>query len=230
MNSAFDAQGAGFPKLPLWETIWLAYSTTFRNFRDVLRISWIWLVVSALVSGTVTWLQMSRMAVFIADMKRGVPTQQVSMPIETIALGYLGNLFFALAGISIAVAWHRRLILGENVAFCGSNIASKVLWRYAGVGIAIILIAAVPVVGIGLPIFFWPVAMGGEFAPPDRWLLALLFLLNLVAIAIMLRLSLLLPASAVGNTDLRSRMRGIAHAVMSGEFSGELRPARFHRC
>ncbi len=53
-------------------------------------------------------------------------------------------LVFTFAGVSIAVAWHRRIILGEQPGFSGSNVATKSLWRYDGVGFAIGLIAFLP--------------------------------------------------------------------------------------
>jgi hypothetical protein len=119
------------PKLPLWETIRLSYSTYFHNFTDVLRISWLWLAVATPLMGTMTW-QFSSMAGLMADMKRGpspqIPTHIVSRLVETIPLGLAAGLVLMLAGLSIAVAWHRRIILGERPGFSGSNVATKNLW------------------------------------------------------------------------------------------------------
>jgi hypothetical protein len=139
---------AANPKLPLWDTIRLSYSTYFQNFTDVLRITWLWLAVAAPLMGIMTWQTFSSMAGLMADMKRGpspqTPARLVSMPVETIPLGLAAGLVLVLAGVSIAVAWHRRIILGEHPGFSGSNVATKNLWRYVWTGIAIYLIVFLP--------------------------------------------------------------------------------------
>ena len=70
----------------------------------------------------------------------------VSMPIDLRILIYGVGLLYMLAGVSIAVAWHRRIILGEQPRLSGSNIGAGSFWRYAGVGIAILLLAFAPMV------------------------------------------------------------------------------------
>jgi hypothetical protein len=207
MSLGIDPQGAANPKLPLWDTIRLSYSTYFHNFPDVLRITWLWLAVAALLMGTVNWLQFSWMAEMMAELKPGMPPQipphLASRPIETILLGNAATLVLLLAGVSIAVAWHRRIILGEHPGFSGSNVATKDLWRYAGVGLAIFLIVGLPLLVVILPTFLLlaPVARGGS---PGFTLLipVIFFLLALVGFAVALRLTLLLPARAVGDLGL----------------------------
>jgi hypothetical protein len=71
--------GAANPKLPLWDTICLSYSSYFHNFTDVLRISWLWLAVVTPLWGTAIWLQLSLTANLAAGMKRGTPP---SNPVE----------------------------------------------------------------------------------------------------------------------------------------------------
>jgi hypothetical protein len=190
MSLAIDPRGAANPKLPLWDTICLSYSTYFYNLQDVLRISWLWLVVVVPLTGIANWLQWSWMAVVMADLKRGMPPR----PDETMVFVNVAGLVFTLAGFSIAVAWHRRIILGEHPRFSGSNIATKNLWRYVGVGLAICILPALVVV---LPMLL---LLAG--APGFTNLIPVIFLLFLVAFAVVLRLSLLLPAFAVGDLGL----------------------------
>jgi hypothetical protein len=185
----------GAAKLPLWDTICLSYSSYFRNFPDVLRISWLWLAVVTPLWGVVIWLSLSLKATLAAGMKRGAPP---SFPV----LITLAILVFTFAGASIAVAWHRRLILGEPPGFSGSNVATKGLWRYVGIGFAISLIAFLPLLVVVLPTFLLlsfvisgPALKAAVFA-------AAFFLISLTAFAVFLRLSLLLPARAVGDLDL----------------------------
>jgi len=191
--------GTANPKLPLSDTIRLSYSSYFHNFADVLRISWLWLAVALPLAGITNWLQFSRFAGVMAAINRGMAA---SKPVETIVLQSVANLVFIFAGVSIAVAWHRRLILEEHPGLSGSNVVTKSVWRYAWMGLAIFLIVIVPTMVLSLPMFLLssPVATGS--APRFLMLIPVIFLLFLAAFAVALRLSLLLPARAVGDLDL----------------------------
>jgi hypothetical protein len=209
MNSAIDSQGAVNPKLPLWATICLSYSTYFYSFRDVLRISWLWLVVAAPLTGVASWETWSWMARVAGDLKRGMPPQipEVSRPIEPLPPENVASLVLILAGISIAVAWHRRIILGEHPRLSGSNVATKSLWRYVGVGLAICLIVILSALLIALLMFLLlaPFAAGEAVGRPPAAVIVLIpviLLLGFAAFAVMLRLSVLLPARAVGDLNL----------------------------
>jgi hypothetical protein len=111
-------------------------------------------------------------------------------------------LVLTFAGASIAVAWHRRMILGEPPGFSGSNIATKGLWRYVGIGFAIALIAFLPLLVVVLPIFILSSSVITGAALKFAMFVAASFLIYLTAFAVFLRLSLLLPARAVGDLDL----------------------------
>jgi hypothetical protein len=208
MSSAGDARDEALPKLPLWDTIGLSYANYFHNFRDVLLICWLWLIVVAPLWAIVSGVQWSWMAKVIADLKQGVsPPRPIHLvlPVELRALIWGVSLVFMLAGTSIAVAWHRRIILGEQPRLSGSNVASGSFWRYLGIGIVIVLIALVPVL-VGFLVFFVfvsPFASHGASGSLNRGLALLIFLvmfcLYLTGIAIILRLCLLLPARAVGD-------------------------------
>jgi hypothetical protein len=207
MSLVSEPEDAPNPKLPLGNTISLSYSTYFQNFMDVLRISWLWLVVVAPLAGLASWLQMSWLAEVAANMKPGMPPQMPARPFEAILLPNVAGLVVVLAGVSIAVAWHRRLILGEHPGLSGSNVATRSLWRYVVIGLAIILIVALPALAIIVPMIFLlsGLATTGVLALPGPWsiLLILVFLLVYVTgFGAMLRLSILLPARAVGDVGL----------------------------
>jgi uncharacterized protein DUF4339 len=187
---------AGNPKLPLWDTIRLSYSTYFHNFPDVLRISWLWLAAAGILS----WLLFSWTAGVTAAMKRGMPP---SRPVETIVLVTIAYLVFTFAGASIAVAWHRRIILGEHPGFSGSNVATKSLWRYVWMGFVIALIAFLLSLAVVLPMISLSSSVITGAAPRFAMFIAACFLLVLTVFGVALRLSLLLPARAVGDLDLR---------------------------
>jgi hypothetical protein len=219
MSLAIDPQGAANPKLPLWDTICLSYSTYFHNFQDVLRITWLWLAVTALLMGTVNWQLFSWLAEVMTSLKPGTPLP--SQPVETMLLGNASTLVLLVAGLSIAVAWHRRIILDEHPGFSGSNVATKNLWRYVGVGLAIFLIVLLPLLIIGVPMFFLLASITAESAPGSTMLMLLPFSFALVGFAVALRLTLLLPARAVGDLGLTfkeawNRTRGNTWRIIWG--------------
>jgi len=194
-----------YPKLPFWDTVSLSYSTYFQHFIDALRASWLWLVMVAAFTAVASWQQWSWMATVLANTKPGLPPQ---MPTEMAVLLNLGNIVLLLAGISIAVAWHRLMILHERPGFSGSNVATKNLWRYILVGLALLLVMFLPVAAVMLPTFYFllPTTAGRAPPPPGMFpLILLLFVVYAVAIAVALRLTLLLPAQAIGDTSLTFR-------------------------
>ncbi len=212
MSADVDPSSPTFPKLPLGDTIILSYSTYFQYFIDALRASWLWLAAVAAITGVASWRQWSWMGAVIAEVKPGMPPQalnHVPQPLALAALAGLDDILLTLAGISIAVAWHRLLILGEHPGFSGSNIATRDLWRYIGVGLTIGLIVMLPIVVIVFPVFYFVFSFqsAAPGSPPAGLLLLipLVFVLYILATAVMLRLILLLPARAAGDLDLTFR-------------------------
>ncbi len=140
---SFETRDAVDPKLPLWNTIYRAYATWLSNPLDVLRISWLWLALAILTS-LVEWSSISGT---VADAGR---ESRPHIPIEISVFVGLSNFFLMLSPFSIAVAWHRRIILDEQPRFSGSNVFTKSLWYYIGAGILITLTAWLPIVLIFL--------------------------------------------------------------------------------
>jgi hypothetical protein len=130
------------------------------------------------------------------------------MPVDLFVLTYGVGLLVIAAGVSIAVAWHRRVILSEQPRFSGSNVGTGSFWRYVGIGIALGLIAILPVVLCLLILFGFLAPFIAHGVPghpkagiPIAYMLIPL-VLYLTSIAIMLRLCLLLPARAVGDLSV----------------------------
>lgn len=205
MSTTIDDPAAAGPKLPLWNTICMSYSTYFGYFPDVLRISWLWLMVIVPLTAVMSWVQFSWFAEFVANVQRGTPPQMPirppAMPTAMFVLMYPVGLLAALAAVSIAVAWHRRIILGEQPRLSGSNILTKYVWRYVLIGIAICLTAWLPVFAIMTAILFLVshLTSGSAQHPMPFVVIIPIFLVFLAAAAVLLRLSLLLPARAVGD-------------------------------
>jgi hypothetical protein len=208
---SFDVDGEwDQPKLPLWNTICLTYATYFRDFLDVLATSWLWLILAAVPMGIASWLQFSWFAEVVANAKPGTssPAQHISNPTVTVWLPNIANLIVLIAGVSIAVAWHRHIILGERPGLSVSNLATKNLWRYIGVGVAICLIVAVPALIVIVPIFRWlfSASINGQAHQPFPMFSIIapivLLLLYVGGTAVVMRLCLVLPARAVGDSQL----------------------------
>jgi hypothetical protein len=202
------------PKLPLGEAISLSYAWFFQKFADVLRISWLWLVLCGLVIGALNWVQWSWMAAAIAEAAKshaqgGRP--HIMPPSGFGSLSTLTYLIMTIGTASIAVAWHRRIILEEQPGPSGGNIVTSALWRYVGIGIVLGVICLLPTVIFAVPFIFvvGPTVQGAMGQQPNGTAILAIFLIVfvcfIVALAIMLRLSVLLPARAVGDTALSFR-------------------------
>jgi hypothetical protein len=204
MSLAVGPASLRYPKLPFWETVSISYSTYFHNFVEVLRTSWLWLAAAAALTALASRQQWSWMANFMANAKSGTLPHLVPRPFELIVLGNFANLLMLFAGVSIAVAWHRLMILGEHPGFSGDNVLTKNLWRYIGIGIAICLAVIVPAAAIVVPLtYLFPFKSAGGFSPVEFFILfPVLVVLYAVGMSVILRLSLLLPAQAVGDLSL----------------------------
>jgi hypothetical protein len=209
MSATLDARDEVSSKLPFWQTISLSYSFYFRHLGDALRISWLWLLIFMPLTGATNWLQMSWFAEAIPNMKPGKPPLPPAMPIAMTILGNASALVMFLAGCSIAVAWHRLVLLGEHPGLSGGNIFSRNVWRYVGMGLAILLIAGLPAFAVIASVSLWalPHAMDGgapemNAAKSNPAIFILIPIAYLAACIIVTRLCLLLPARAVGDTRL----------------------------
>ena len=204
-----------YAKLPFWDTVGLSYSTYFRHFTDALRTSWLWLIVTAAFTGFASWQQWSWMATVMANLKPGLPPP-MAQPTQTSLLLNLANVVLLLAGVSIAVAWHRLMILNEPPGFSGSNVTTRNLWRYIVAAIALFLVMFLPMAAIMFATFYvlGPVQTGRGPPPPGFVpMILMIFVAYAVGAAVAFRLTLVLPARAIGNTGLTfkqawSRSRG----------------------
>lgn len=206
MSSIASPPSPPYPKLPFWDAVSLSYSTYFNHFIDVLRTSWLWLIVIAVCTGFASWQQWSwaAMAMAMANLKPGLPPQ-VSKSADMAVLLNFVNVLMLLAGVSIAVAWHRLMILDEPPSLSASNVATKNLWRYVGAAITIFLVNFLPAAVVMFPaLYFLLPSEAGTTAPPPGFFAAipLMLVLGAVGAAVALRLSLLLPARAIGDLSL----------------------------
>jgi hypothetical protein len=205
MSLAGGPPSLPYPKLPFWKTVGLSYSTYFSHFIEALRASWLWLVVVAAFTGFASWQQWTWMAAAMAELKPGLAPPQLPKSGEMAVLMNVDHILLLLAGVSIAVAWHRLMILNERPGLSGSNVATKNLWRYIVVGIALFLTLFLPMAAIMLPTFYFLLpapAVRTSLPPGFLPIILMIIVAYLVGAAVTLRLTLLLPARAVGDTDL----------------------------
>jgi hypothetical protein len=177
------------PKLPVGRTIKLAYASYVQGFGEILRISWVWLLICAMLPVVANWVRQS----WTLGMR------------SNNALTYATALIVLLSGVSIAVAWHQRIILGEQRGSTCRNIITTAFWRYIGVGLLFGLIGAAPNVVMG----FATESMVAEVRPLAQWQIFGMAIasgvLHGVAFAIIVRLSLMLPARAIGDRTVGSK-------------------------
>jgi hypothetical protein len=197
MSATVDAADLSAPKLPLWATIRLSYATYFKHFGDGLRIAALWLPLAAVLNAVAGWLQ----AFWLEEMAANPQTQAtLAQSAHLVILADVAGLAVICAAISIAVAWHRLLLLNETPGLSGSNFFTRSLWRYVGIGIVIVLIAAVPVAVVLPPLSLLRLLPSAGRTPPV--IIAVVVLTYAVGITLMLRLCLLLPARAAGDLNL----------------------------
>lgn len=208
MEYPIAGSGAAVPKLPLWEVIKLSYSTYFENFIDVLRIVWVWALLVIPVTAVASWLQVSWLGQMMTQMSHVhlQPGERLNLPAQPIALTVASNastLLLLFCGVGIAVAWHRRLILGEHPGISGSNIATRSFWSYILAGIIILSVSALPAFLVVVSTAYLLGFIGNAPSAKGFVLLPLLAVLYFVVAGALLRLSLLLPAHAVGDVGLK---------------------------
>ena len=196
MSTANIEPATASTKLPLWELISRSYGSVLSEFGDVMRMSWAWLLVGVPLAGYLNWLNVS----FVLEAIRS-SIREPSIPPHIYALSMLGSLIVMMAALSIAVAWHRKILLDERPALAGLNIAQSAFWRYLGVGLKIALVAFAPMFLIVVPLL-----IGATLGLPSTVkfgvLAAIFFLAYLASSAALLRLMLLMPARAIGDTGL----------------------------
>lgn len=90
-------------KLSVWRTVGRAYSSAWNNRSDLVRFSWLWALVLILGSFLINWLT------WPFEQKFGLSGSY------TLALLMLPSILFSsLVGASVAIAWHRLLLAGEH--------------------------------------------------------------------------------------------------------------------
>lgn len=94
-------------KLPLWRTIGQSYAMWARNFPDLVRIAWVWMLLMGLVRVSWSWWVVPRI---LDALRAGGPAGQFIV----VASQIVSQVIMLPALASVAVAWHRLLLRGEH--------------------------------------------------------------------------------------------------------------------
>ena len=109
-------------KLPVWRTVRACYATVLQNFGQLVRISWLWLLIMVPVYAAVHWLISTVWAApGIQTMPQWVSEFAIVLPL-VVELPFLA---------SIAVAWHRLVLRHEHVSTSAYLRLDTSVWLYA---------------------------------------------------------------------------------------------------
>jgi hypothetical protein len=179
------------PKLPFWRTVAQAYAAPFLSLDSLVRAAWLWLLLLVPLLLAISWVQVPMEAEALARLRLD-PQAAFETPWQLRLISNLHALVLLPAGASIAVAWHRLILAGERPAGAYLRLDRSV-WLYTTV-------LVVTVVGISL-LFDLPQVLVSGIAV--RTLIgALAAVLSIAAALVIGRLSLVLPAIALGRTGV----------------------------
>jgi hypothetical protein len=172
------------PKLPVWQTVRASYAIVGRNLRQLLRISWVWVLIMVPVYLALDWLA--------ETWSRDSGAQAAHRWLREIGAALprpVDTPFLA----SIAVAWHRLILRGDRVTQATYVRLDGVVWRYVLYALAFLLlergtllISAFLAEYLGadlIELLAAPIAVGATMG---------------VGLLVLPRLSLVMPALALG--------------------------------
>jgi hypothetical protein len=179
-------------QLPAGKCFVHAVKSVRNNIAYAFRISWPWYaILIPLGIGA---------SLFAEYMSGGNPEAVPSAPVVVIYIILFAVSLVAFA--SIAVNWHRYILLDEVPH--GSELfrLDDKTWRYLGNVVLIFLMSFAAALLIALPVFGLTFALG-ENAGPVAFLLIILFIVGMLFIAaLFFRMSVKLPAIALGRHDI----------------------------
>lgn len=182
-------------KLPVFHAVKETYSTLFRNLPTLSRIVWLWMVVMlpiALVFDWLTWplIDHTFLSGNGAAAQNNAPDMTSFLTAKGVSIaGFLLLLPFVS---SIAIAWHRFVVSGEEVSAGSYFRLDGLVWKYGAFALLFYLIIEI----VGVLLFAGPSLAKSS---PGGYILFLFaaWLLIIVDICVIARLSVILPAIAL---------------------------------
>jgi hypothetical protein len=188
---------AASSKLPLWRTIGQAYALWARNFPDLLRTVWVWMLVMAPVVAIMTWWQVPHLEEMMQAARAGKGLVDPN-PVLTLVTGIASKAIMLPAISSVAVAWHRLLLRDEHPGGVYLRL-DRIVAGYAILAFVIGVIGSAP----SYLSMLFQAAIGASAENTVALVVQTLAgLVTIVAFFIVARLSLALPALALGRDDV----------------------------
>jgi hypothetical protein len=126
-------------KLPVWQLVGESYAFTANNFPQLIRIAWLPILMMLPVFVLATWL-VSPWQPQAGQLSKDLTSQFVTALPGLVQLPFLA---------SIAVAWHRLVLRQETVPGWLYARFDATVWRYAGFGLLLNLLAYLPTIVYG---------------------------------------------------------------------------------
>jgi hypothetical protein len=184
----------------LWRTIGEAYAVWAKNFPDLVRIVWLWLVLLAPVLAILHWWQVPYLQGLMRASSSGRPFADPN-PMLTLVVQVFSVVIMLPVLASIAVAWHRLLLRDEHPDSGTYLRLDRVVVGYAVLAFWIGAIALAP----SYISMLFQVMTGTSATMQDTLALvvqSLAGLVSIIAFFIVGRLSLALPGRALGRDDI----------------------------
>jgi hypothetical protein len=187
------------PKLPLWRTIGQAYAIWARNLPELIRISWLWLLIMTPVLAILMWWQVPTFTALMDAARAGRPDPA---PALTLLAQVLNGVIMLPVLASIAVAWHRLLLRNEHV---GSGIYLRFDGIVLGYGLMFLVISLLPAVPQYLGQIYLALTQptgASQIDPVALGITSVGSIVSIVLFFISARLFLILPARALERDDI----------------------------
>jgi hypothetical protein len=185
-------------KLPFWHTVGAAYLLWAKNLPELVRISWLWLVVMLPVLTIINWWQAPYFLELLRSVDARVPPPD---PVFGMLVQVIDLLIMLPMLASIAVAWHRLLLRGEHAGAGTYFRLDGIVIGYAVVLLLLGLLSLVPQ--------FLEQILEINKSNTASGLSVVSILLSIVSIVVLLiaaRLSVILPARALGQVQITPGM------------------------
>jgi hypothetical protein len=182
-------------QLPVFPAFAHAVKSAWHNLPFAFRASLPWLVVLVPIN---VWADLNVPAF---DPKTIKPEEMMALQTAMLRVYVAAAISFVIYA-SIAVTWHRYVLKDEVPTRASLLRLDKTVWRYFGNSILVALMISVLLLPLALLLSGFAVAAGG-FSPALLSLYMVAFVL--VAVPVAYRLSVKLPAIALGREDFRFR-------------------------
>jgi hypothetical protein len=190
MHTDMPVPLAGSRKLPVLNTVLAAFQDIALHRQAAIRMSSAWAALFAVV------------AIAAFAMLVGAQATLAASPWITLAVVYIPPIVFILSLFSVAVGWHRLVLLGEQPRQGYLRVDGQV-WRYIGALIAmgfamwlVVLAVAIP----AIPAVYFLVGTEPAQWTATSWILAALIGIAAYVALILAgsRIAIALPARAIG--------------------------------